>query len=162
MRLKRPHVATLDEVAITREDDGAVIAYRDRTVRTTHFRLGPEVHRMTDREILDRFNAGIRATEALAADYQHVAVEVPPGRPQIAYSSRGDQWTPRGDVLRCVIDEGPDRMPLIHVDDHELSWAEFGTLLLTYGGWGMRIVFVPDDRLDEEPEIEVREPDGQD
>jgi hypothetical protein len=38
---------------------------------------------------------------------------------------------------------------------------EFGTLLLTHGGWGMRIVFVPDDRLDEEPEIEVREPDGQ-
>ena len=161
MRLKRPHVATLDEVAITREDDGAVIAYKDRTVRTTHFRLGPEVHRMTDREILDRFNAGIRTTEALAADYQHVAVEVPPGRPQIAYFSRGDQWTPRGDVLRCVIDEGPDRMPLIHVDDHELSWAEFGTLLLTHAGWGMRMVFVPDDRLDEEPEIEVREPDGQ-
>jgi hypothetical protein len=52
-------------------------------------------------------------------------------------------------------------MPLIHVDDHELSWAEFGTLLLTHGGWGMRIVFVPDDRLDEEPEIEVREPDSQ-
>jgi hypothetical protein len=47
MRLKRPHVATLDEVAITREDDGAVIAYKDRTVRTTHVRLGPEVHRMT-------------------------------------------------------------------------------------------------------------------
>jgi hypothetical protein len=161
MRLKHPHVAMLDEVAITREDDGAVIAYKDRTVRTTHFRLGPEVHRMTDREILDRFNAGIRATEALAADYQHVAVEVPPGRPQIAYFARGDQWTPRGDVLRCVIDEGPNRMPLIHVDDHELSWAEFGRLLLTYGGWGMRIVFVPDDRLDEDPEIEVREPDGQ-
>jgi hypothetical protein len=113
-----------------REDDGVVIAYKDRTVRTTHFRLGPEVHRMTDREILDRFNAGIRATEALAADYQHVAMEVPPGRPQIAYFSRDDQWTPRGDVLRCVIDEGPDRMPLIHVDDHELSWAQFGTLLL--------------------------------
>jgi len=33
MRLKRPHVATLDEVAITREDDGAVIAYKDRTGR---------------------------------------------------------------------------------------------------------------------------------
>jgi hypothetical protein len=42
---------------------------------------------MTDREILDRFNAGIRATEALAVDYQHVAVEVPPGRPQIAFFS---------------------------------------------------------------------------
>jgi hypothetical protein len=49
MRLKHPHVAMLDEVAITREDDGAVIAYKHRTVHTTHFRLGPEVHRMTDR-----------------------------------------------------------------------------------------------------------------
>ena len=97
----------------------------------------------------------------LAADYQHVAVEVPPGRPQIAYFSRGDQWTLRGDLLRCVIDEAPDRMPPIHVDDHELSRAEFGKLLFTYRGWGMRIVFVPDDRLNEKPEIEVREPDGQ-
>jgi hypothetical protein len=43
---------------------------------------------MTDREILDRFNAGIRAAEALTADYQHVALEVPPGRPQIAYFSQ--------------------------------------------------------------------------
>jgi hypothetical protein len=50
---------------------------------------------------------------------------------------------------------------LIHVDDHELSWADVGKLLLTYGGWGMRIVFVPDDRLDDEPETDVREPDGQ-
>ena len=59
--------------------------------------------------------------------------------------------------------EGEQRakIALIHVDDHELSWAQFGTLLLTHGGWGMRMVFVPDDRLDEEPAIEVREPDGQ-
>ncbi len=126
-----------------------------RPVRTT---LGSEVHQMTYREILDSFNAGIRATEALTAEYQYVAVEIPLGRLQIAYFSQGDQWTPRGDVLRCVIDEGPDRMPLIHVDDHELSWAQFGKLLLTYGGWGMRIVFVPDDRLDEEPEVEMSEP----
>jgi hypothetical protein len=121
VRLKRPHVATLDEVAITREDDGAVIATRTGPSAPLTSGSGPEVHRMTDREILDRFNAGIRATEAFAADYRHVAVEIPPGRPQIAYFLRGDQWTPQGDVLRCVID-------------------------------------VPDDRLDEEPEIEVREP----
>ena len=45
------------------------------------------------------------------------------------------------------------------IDDCELSLREFGRLLLTYAGWGMRVVFVPDDRIDEEPEIEVREPD---
>ncbi len=29
----------------------------------------------------------------------------------------------------------------------------------TFGGWGMRIAFVPDDELHDEPIIEVREPD---
>jgi hypothetical protein len=85
MRLKRTHVATLDEVAIIVEDDGAVIAYRIGPSVPLTSGSGPEVHRMTDREILDRFNAGIRATEALAGDYQHVAVGS--RLPRIAFSS---------------------------------------------------------------------------
>lgn len=162
MRLKRPHPTFLDEVTIRREGDDAIIAYKDPTVQTTHFTLGPGVHRMTDQEILDRFNEFIRATEALAAAYEHIAVEVPPGRPQIRYFAPGFQWTPRGDVLRCVIDDGgPGGMPIVHIDDQELSWGDFGRLLCTYAGWGMRIVFVPDDRLEEEPQIEVREPNDQ-
>jgi hypothetical protein len=36
-------------------------------------------------------------------------------------------------------------------------WREFGHLLTTHAGWGMRIVFVPVDELDEEPRIEIRE-----
>jgi hypothetical protein len=72
MRLKRPHVATLDEVAITREADGAVIAYKDRTVRhhsrPARARCSPD----DQPEILDRYNAGIRATEALAADLRRL------------------------------------------------------------------------------------------
>ena len=80
--------------------------------------------------------------------------------PQIEYFEKGDQWTPHGDVLRCVIsDGGPDNEPIIYVDDRELSWREFGRLMTTYAGWGMRIVFVPDDELHEEPQIEVREPE---
>jgi hypothetical protein len=63
-------------------------------------------------------------------------------------------------VLRCVIsDGGPDGQAIIYIDDHELSLEEFGRLLTTYAGWGMRTVFVPDDQIDEEPQIEVRDPD---
>jgi hypothetical protein len=50
--------------------------------------------------------------------------------------------------------------PIVYIDDRELSWKEFGRLVTTYAGWGMRLIVVPDDELDEEPRIEVREPDS--
>ena len=31
----------------------------------------------------------------------------------------------------------------------------------TFGGWGMRMEFVPDDELHQRPKLEVREPDTQ-
>ena len=159
MRLKRPYIATLDRVRISRGENEAIIEYADPHIRITHFRLGPVVATMTDQEILDRFNEHIEAVEQLRTEYEHVAVEIPPGRPQIQYFAPGDQWTPRGDVLRCVIDDGgPEGEPVVHVDDRELSWREFGRLLTTHAGWGMRIVFVPDDETHIEPPIEVREP----
>ncbi len=160
MRIKRPRVASRDEVHISRRGEHAIIEFADSTVSTTQFKLGPEVASMSDDEILDRFNASMRARDEAMAEYEHVAVEVPVGRPQIDFFERGQQWTPRGDVLRCIIDDGgPGGEPVIHIDDQELSWPEFGRLLTTYAGWGMRIVFVPDDEIHEEPQIEVREPD---
>jgi len=37
---------------------------------------------------------------------------------------------PRGDVLRCIIDDGgPKGEAVIHIDDQELSLREFGRLL---------------------------------
>lgn len=47
----------------------------------------------------------------------------------------------------------------ITIDDQELSSRQFSRLLTTYAGWGMRIVFVPDDELADPPRIEVREPE---
>jgi hypothetical protein len=55
--------------------------------------------------------------------------------------------------------ERPSPSTTITIDDHELTVVELGRLLTNYAGWGMRIVFVPDDEIDEEPAIEVREPD---
>ena len=159
MRLKHPYVASLDQVRISRENEAAIIQYVEPGIRTTHFQLGAQVRAMTDQEILDRFNESIRASERLRGQYVHVAIEIPPAKPQIPYFDRGDQWTPRGDVLRCIIDDGgPDNEPIIHIDDQELSWTQFGRLLTTYAGWGMRIIFVPDDETAVEPLIEDREP----
>jgi hypothetical protein len=157
MHKRKPEVASLDQVRITRHGDEAIIEYRDPSIATTHFHLGPQLAAMSDGEILDEFNAALEAEAAAAAA---PVVEIPPGRPQMRYFAAGDQWVPRGGVLRCVIDDGgPDGAPIIHVDDHALSLAAFGRLLCTYAGWGMRIAFVSEDTLAAAPAIEFGEPD---
>ena len=64
--------------------------------------------------------------------------------------------------MRCCIEDGGGEdgsLPVICADDRELTWDEFGRMLCTHAGWGMRIVFVPDDELDRIPKTVVREPD---
>jgi hypothetical protein len=53
---------------------------------------------------------------------------------------------------------GDPREPVITIDGQELSWQEFGTMLCTYAGWGMRIEFTPEDAVHRRPRLEVREP----
>lgn len=160
MRMKKRFIATLDQVKISREGICASIEYHDPQVGATSLQIGPEVQSMTDAQILDCHNECLRAQQKMMDEYVHIAVEVPPGQSQIKYFELGHQWVPRGDVVRCVIDDaGPDEGPIIYIDDHDLTLREFGSLLRTYAGWGMRIVFVPENRTEEEPIIEVREPD---
>jgi hypothetical protein len=160
MRKRRPPVASLDDVTIRREGDDAIIDFRDPTIATTHFRLGPSVHRLTDQQILNRFNKIVAAEQKAANSRRHVVIEIPSGRPQICYVAAADQWTPRGGVLRCVVDDsGPDGEAVIHIDDESLSLSAFGRLLCTYAGWGMRIVFVPDEEIAVEPRIAIEEPE---
>jgi hypothetical protein len=159
VRPKKPRIASPEEVQITREEEIAIIEYLDGETSTVNFKVGPELGHMTDQEVLDLHNNVIRVQQEMAANYEHIAVEVPEGSHQIEYSEECDQWVPRGDVVRCEISDGGfDGETTVIIDDRELSLHEFGRLLLTHAGWGMRITFVPDDRLDEEPEIEVREP----
>ncbi len=158
-KFKRPFVASPDQVRISREGDTAFIDFADPDVGGVHLKIGPEIESMTDEEILELHNDVIRSQQALADQYEHVAVEVPVGSPQIRHFERGDQWVPRGGVLRCVIsDGGPGFEATVCIDDKELSLAEFGRMLLTYNGWGMRITFVPDDEIHERPAVEIKEP----
>ena len=73
-----------------------------------------------------------------------------------------DQWVSRGDVVEGVI-LGGDGSDIDHecvtVDGKDLTVREFVRMMSTFGGWGFRLVFVPDD-IHEEPEAEVREPEA--
>lgn len=151
-----------DQVRITREGEYAVLTAADPSAASVNFCLGEQVHSMSDAEILDAWNEHAEVIQQHADEYEHVAIEIPPGKPQIEFFDKGHAWTPRGDVLRCFIDS--DRatgMPLVHIDEHTLSWEEFGRLLLTWEGWGMRVTMVPEDELHREPEIEVRDRDDE-
>lgn len=160
MRIKKPRTARLDEVRISREGEYASIEFREPGISGVNLHLGPKVQTMTDRQILLVFNRSVRAMEEMSKNYVHRPVEIPAGKPQIRYFADGDQWVPRGDVLRCVIDDGgPDGEAIIWIDDRELSLKDFGRLLTTHAGWGMRIVFVPDDDIESMHPIEMREPE---
>jgi len=159
MKRKERYIVRLDEVTISREDDSAVIQYKEAGIPTTHLKIGPEIAGMSDEAILELFNDTLRAQAQLAAEYKHVAVEVPLGSPQIKYFARGYQWSPRGGVLRCLVEDDENGQLVVGIDDKELSLEEFGRMLTTYAGWGMRIEFVPDDQLHRRPALEVREPD---
>src|SRR5271157_253690 len=117
---------------------------------------------MTDREIIYVFNGILDAQERLLAAWDKTVTEEPPGEKQIDYHEDSDQWVPRGDVLRCIIDDGgPEGEVTIHIDDKELSLAEFGRMLRVHAGWGMRIAFVPEEFITENPKVEIRKPKRQ-
>ena len=159
MRIKKPRQASLDEVRITREGDTAVIENADPSVSVVRLAVGPALGSMDDAAVLDLFNGVIEAQQQMSLEYDDTLVEIPPGRPQIRYSEESDQWVPRGDVLRCHIEDDEAGELVVHVDDQTLNLRDFGRLLRTFAGWGMRISFVPEDRIADQPDIVVGEPE---
>ncbi len=107
------------------------------------------------------YNEGLEAQAEIAASMDPTLTEIPPGRAQIEYSERSDQWVPRGQVLRCHIDHTEDGGTVIQIDDVELDMRAFGRMLQVYAGWGMRLAFVEEDEVAYEPEIAVRDPDDE-
>ena len=158
MKRKQRYLVRADEVIVTRGEDYAEIEYKEPDIPVTRIQIGMEVKSMSDQDIVNLFNEMLRANAELAAKYKHVAVEVPLNSKQIEYSPRSDQWSPRGGVLRCLIESDGEGQVAVAIDDQELSLLEFGRMLSTYEGWGMRIEFVPEDEVHRRPAHEVREP----
>jgi hypothetical protein len=162
---KRPHVASPDQIHISRDGDYAIIEYADQSVATTRLKMGaPKLATMTDGDVLEFWNEHVAASEEHRDSLTFTATEIPVGKPQVAFFEAGNQWTPRGDVLRCQILSDaaipPDLdEPFVSIDGRDFSLAEFMILVGTFGGWGMRIEFVPEDELHQRPKLRVREPD---
>ncbi len=143
MRKKKPVHAMIDQVRVTRDGDDAIIEYADPEISGTQLTIGPQITTMTDRDIVDVFNGVMAAQERLPLGWNKTVVEIQPGKRQIEYHQESGQWVPRGDVLRCIIDDGgPDGEVTFHIDNEELSLDEFGRLLRVHAGWGMRVAFV--------------------
>ncbi len=146
-----------DEVKISREGDTAVFTYADQKTMGCgmNLKIGDKIHGMTDADLLQMHNEMAERVLAARETFDSVCVEVPPGLPQVEYRKNTRTWSPKGDVLRCFIDNDPDNYeePMIEIDDKKLTWKEFGRMLMSYEGWGMRLAIMPDDEMHEEPVI---------
>ncbi len=158
MKGKVRYIARPDEVTVTRDGESALIRYIEKGIPGTHLTIGPKIRQMTDEEIVELHNEGLRGQALLAASHKHVAVEIPLGSPQIKYEKRSNQWVPRGAVLRCQIGDDENGELVVGIDEHELTLEAFGRMLTTFAGWGMRIEIVPDDAIHRRPAHEMREP----
>lgn len=157
--MKRPYPSTIDQVRVTREDGTAILEYAEPGVSTVHFQIGAGLGSMTDEDVIALHIGTLEAMEDLRLESDLPALEMPVGVPQIEWFERGYQWSARGHVLRCLIDSGDDEGPSVIIDDKELTWAQFGRVVSSFAGWGLRAIFVDHDSLHEEPRIEVGEPD---
>ena len=162
-RLKEPYIATMDQVKIDRQGESATIDYVEPGIGGVSLERGEKSDFFSDEDILEIHNACLRGQHSMRLNHEYICYEIPPGKPQIKFSTQCHQWSPRGGIVRAFIDDGGDyykgyRIPTIEIDGKELSWAEFGSLVGTYAGWGMRLTFVPDDETNHEPTIIVKEP----
>jgi hypothetical protein len=161
MRPTRPAHVMIDQVRVTRDVNEATIEHAEASAPTVLLTIGPQIAAMTDADIVEMYNDILDSQWALLQEWDKTVVEEPPGEPQIDYHENSDQWAPRGEVLRCIVDDGgPDGEVIILIDDKELSLREFGRLLSVFAGWGMRIAFVPEEFVTENPKVKVRKPRG--
>ena len=151
-RKKRPVHGVMDQVRITRDGNDAIIEYADSMIADTRLTIGPRIKRMTDKDFIDVFSGVMAAQKKLLRDWDRTVTEMLPEAPQIEYRKDLDQIVPLVEVIRCYVDDGgEDGEVTVHIDGNELSLAEFGQLLKCNAGWGMRVTFVPEERLTENP-----------
>ena len=159
MRLRRPPQATIDQVHISRDGEYAIIEHADTAYGTTRLLLGPVLQNMSDAEILEAFNDVTAAQDASVADPANRPVEIPRGRPQIEWLEDFQQWSVRGQVLRCHVSDDEHGNLVVYVDDKELNAEAFLSLIKPFAGWGMRLTFMDESQVYDEPSVILRNSD---
>jgi len=159
MRLRRSPQSTIDQVHIARDGEYAIITYANPVYGTVNLKLGPEIETMTDLDILEVLNDIRAAQEASIADPANRPVEIPRGRPQIEWSETYQEWSARGHVLKCVVSDDVDGDLVVYVDDQKLDSDAFLRLIRPFAGWGMRITFMDESQIHDEPAVILRDPD---
>ena len=153
MRLKKPTRASIEQVRIAREGNDAIIDHADENLSGARI---TGLATMTDAEVVEMYNEILDFKWALLEAWDKTVIEEPRSEKQIDYHEKSDQWVPRGDVLRCIIDDaGSEGEITIRIDDQELSLREFGRMLRVHAGWGMRIAFVPEEFVTENPTVKI-------
>jgi hypothetical protein len=158
MRPKKPIHVSIEQVRITRDGPTAVVEFADPAYGGVNLTIGEHVAEMSDQQVVDVLNDVLAAQAQFLREWDNTVTEIPLGKPQIKFSRDSGQWVPQGEVLRCLIEDNEHREAVIVIDDKQLSLEEFGRLLTVYAGWGMRIAFVPEELVHEQPKIKVRQP----
>jgi hypothetical protein len=158
MRLKKPIHVSIEQVRIARDGPTAVIEFADPAYGGINLTIGDHVAEMSDQQVVDVLNDILAAQAQSLREWDNTVTEIPIGKPQIKFNRKTGQWLSQGEVLRCIIEDNEYGEAVIVIDDKQLSLAEFGRLLTVYAGWGMRIAFVPEELVHEQPKIKVRQP----
>lgn len=161
LRLRRPPQSKIDQVHISRKGEYAIIEHANPAYGAVNLKLGPKINTLTNRQILEMFNDVIAAQEASIADPANRPIEIPKGRPQIEWLKDLQQWSARGHVLKCEVSDDEDGNLVVYVDDNELDAEAFLQLIRPFAGWGMRITFMDESQIHDEPDVILRDPDAE-
>ena len=157
MRPKKPTHVLIDQVRITREGNDAIIDHADPNLSGARI---TGIATMTDAEIVEMHNAILDSQWTLLEAWDKtVKSKNRWGRSKSTITKiaiNGCRAATCSDASSTTA--GPrEKSPSVSTTRNCRS-AEFGRLLRVHAGWGMRIAFVPEEFISENPKVEVRKP----
>ena len=160
MRFKKPTRVSIDQVRITREGNDAIVDHADAGISGAHLAIGPEIAAMTDADIVDLYN-----------DILEFSASAPGGVGQDGRRRTAGGKTNRLSRKQRSMGAARRRTPLHHRRrrprgrghhpyrrSRVVAQRNSAGCSAVHAGWGMRIAFVPEEFVTENPTVKVRKP----